>query len=128
MPVSLEVSYFNTFYMKRIKNHSVTFDDSVDTGLAVYADTGVTASTATTFPYAVTPYAQALNPAARTTTDGRYPPNIYEDWFVEEARIRGGYNNTSVDFGNKAYIVEEDEAQERLENTLIYSGIYNSRS
>jgi hypothetical protein len=128
MPVSLEVSYFNTFYMKRIKNHSVTDDDSIDTGLAIYADTGVTASTATTFPYAVTPYVQALNPAARTTTDGRYPPNIYEDWFVEEARIRGGYNNTSVDFGNKAYIVEEDNTQERLENTLIYSGIYNSRT
>tara|TARA_R100001126_G_C4880002_1_gene178522 strand:+ start:904 stop:2415 length:1512 start_codon:yes stop_codon:yes gene_type:complete len=135
MPVSLEVSYFNTFYVKRIKNRSVTDDNQV-VGAAPFlaAMTGVTAETANAptppapNPYPATPYPQALNPAARTATDGRYQINIYEDWFVEESRIRGGFNNTSVDFGNKAYIVEEEEAQERLKNTLIYSGIYNSRT
>ena len=29
------------------------------------------------------------------------------DWVIEESRIRGGYNNTSVDFGVKAYLVED---------------------
>ena len=33
-------------------------------------------------------------------------PTNYTPWYVEEARIRGGYNNTSVDFGVKAYITE----------------------
>ena len=49
-------------------------------------------------------------------------------WFVEEARIRGGFNNTSVDFGVKAYTVEEENLQQHRFNTLIYSGLYNSRT
>ena len=59
-------------------------------------------------------------------------PQIYTsnsgDWFIEEARIRGGYNNTSVDFGVKAYAVDENPAGEVRNNALIYSGIYNSRT
>ena len=31
-----------------------------------------------------------------------------KNWAVEEARIRGGYNNTSVELGVKAYLVEEN--------------------
>jgi len=50
------------------------------------------------------------------------------DWYIEEARIRGGYNNTSVDFGVKAYIVEDSFEQEHRLNSLIYSGIFNSRT
>ena len=49
-------------------------------------------------------------------------------WFVEEARIRGGFNNTTVDFGVKAYLVEDENLQQSRFNTLIYSGIYNSRT
>ncbi len=47
-----------------------------------------------------------------------------QNWAIEEARIRGGYNNTSVDFGAKAYLVEEDESASFRINSLIYSGIY----
>ena len=50
------------------------------------------------------------------------------DWYVEEARIRGGYNNTSVDFGVKAYLVEDSIAQQHRFNSLIYSGVFNSRT
>lgn len=50
-------------------------------------------------------------------TNFDYVPNAYEtsetDWFVEEARIRGGYNNTNVDLGVKAYLVE-DNIQQRI--------------
>ena len=60
-------------------------------------------------------------------------PNLYTadttyDWYIEEARIRGGYNNLTVDFGVKAYLDEEDPIQQHRFNTLIYSGIYNSRT
>ena len=51
-----------------------------------------------------------------------------QNWAIEEARIRGGYNNTSVDFGAKAYLVEEDESASFRINSLIYSGIFNSRT
>ena len=51
-----------------------------------------------------------------------------KNWFVEEARIRGGFNNTTVDFGVKAYLVEDENLQQNRFNTLIHSGIYNSRT
>jgi len=63
---------------------------------------------------------------------GGYPiqnlTNTSDSWVIEESRIRGGYNNTTVDFGAKAYIVEEEPQQTRRFNALIYSGIFNSRT
>jgi|TARA_R110002167_G_scaffold297123_1_gene501485 hypothetical protein len=53
---------------------------------------------------------------------------VNKDWYIEEARIRGGYNNTTVDFGVKAYAVEEVKEAEIRQSSLIYSGIYNSRT
>jgi hypothetical protein len=66
-------------------------------------------------------------------TDFRYIPNAYtsdesNDWAIEEARIRGGYNNTITDLGVKAYIVEDTSTQQHRSNSIIYSGIYNSRT
>jgi hypothetical protein len=65
-------------------------------------------------------------------TDFTYIPNAYADgptdWFIEEARIRGGYNNTNVDLGVKAYIVEDNILQQHRQNSLIYSGVFNSRT
>ena len=58
----------------------------------------------------------------------RYLSTADRDWYIEEARIRGGYNNTSVDFGVKAYIVEESSQRELLLSTLIYSGVFNSKN
>ncbi len=68
-----------------------------------------------------------------TITDFSYIPEAYastseSDWYIEEARIRGGYNNTSVDFGVKAYIVEDINKQQYRSNSMIYSGIFNSRT
>lgn len=66
-------------------------------------------------------------------TDFTYIPDAYEsdpekDWYVEESRIRGGYNNTNVDLGVKAYIVEDNISQQNRQNSLIYSGVFNSRT
>jgi len=58
----------------------------------------------------------------------RYEEDIDKDWFIEESRIRGGYNNTSVDLGVKAYIVEDMPQRQRLISSLIYSGIFNSKT
>jgi len=93
MPITLEVGYFNSFYMKRIA------DLPVGNG-----ETG------------------AVNYTTPTTTV------LEEDWYIEESRIRGGYNNTSVDLGVKAFIVEDNDTQQRRSNSLIYSGVINSRT
>lgn len=58
----------------------------------------------------------------------RYASTTNRDWYIEEARIRGGYENTSVDFGVKAYIVEDSPQRELLSSTLIYSGLFNSKT
>ena len=63
---------------------------------------------------------------------GGYPvvTSINDDnnWAIEESRIRGGYNNTTVDFGVKAYLVEDEPSQALKASGLIYSGIFNSRT
>jgi hypothetical protein len=52
--------------------------------------------------------------------------NQKRNWMVEEARIRGGYNNTSTSYGVRAYAKEDENNQAVLDNQIIYSGIYNS--
>jgi hypothetical protein len=51
-----------------------------------------------------------------------------DNWVIEESRIRGGYNNTSTDLGVRAYLVEEEPNAVIRGNSLIYSGIFNSRT
>ena len=50
------------------------------------------------------------------------------NWYVEEARIRGGYNNSQTGLAPRAFLVSEDNAQETLGNSIIYSGVLNSRT
>ena len=48
---------------------------------------------------------------------------------IEESRIKGGFNNTSVDYGVRAHIADDSyKEEETRSNSLIYSGIYNSRT
>lgn len=47
---------------------------------------------------------------------------------VEESRIKGGYNEPFAALGPKAYISNENYDENRRDNALIYSGIYNSKT
>jgi len=47
---------------------------------------------------------------------------------VEESRIKGGFNEPFAGLGPKAYATNENYEENRRENALIYSGIYNSRT
>jgi len=85
-------------------------------------------------------YFNAFN--LRKTVDASTPPvpvwkglitsglanNTAKNWIIEESRIRGGYNNTSVDFGAKAYLISETNSGSIRQSGLIYSGIFNSRT
>ena len=51
-----------------------------------------------------------------------------KNWAVEESRIRGGFNNTSTDYGAKAYLVDDNPNASNRVNSLIYSGIFNART
>ena len=54
--------------------------------------------------------------------------SVKENWYLEESRIRGGFNNVSTDLGAKAYLDEQFPLQQDRKSSLIYSGIYNSRT
>jgi hypothetical protein len=99
MSATLNLRYFNSFWLKKM--------DSVVAGVS-------SPDNAANLP--------------RSTGGALYASNLDKDWYIEESRIRGGYNNTTVDFGVKAYLVEDENAQQHRFNSLIYSGIFNSRT
>jgi|TARA_R110001592_G_C13180887_1_gene750878 hypothetical protein len=110
MSAILPINYFNSFLIKR-----VGFPTNSPNGSYVNTWPGI-----------------FYNPVGY----GTYPINAAQsqvevqgrNYYIEEARIRGGYNNVSVNFGIKAYVDEEIIDQQHRFNTLIYSGIYNSRT
>jgi len=107
MAAIVEVKYFNSFLLKKTMPTGATSTTSP----VWNGSTGVPAANPTNGGYPVT-----------TSTDQNY------SWFVEESRIRGGYNNTNVDYGVRAYLVDEEPNGSIRSNALIYSGIFNSRT
>jgi hypothetical protein len=102
MGAVIEVKYFNTFLLKKITNgqNKATWNGSFG------------------IPEAIGGY-----PSPDTAGT-----NLINNWVIEESRITGGFNNTSVDFGVRAYLVE-DEADALIRgNSMIYSGVFNSRT
>ncbi len=107
MGAIIEVKYFNSFVLRKTIA-------AVDTIKPIWNGSfGIPVSEGG-FPH----YPDTVNP---------YANNIY-NWTIEEARIRGGFNNTNVDYGVKAYLVEEEPNASTRVNTVIYSGIFNSRT
>ena len=101
-----EITYFNSFLVKKVVENKS--DDTA--GKATWPS----------FPWNPVGYPKFPLLASSDHND--------VSWYIEESRIRGGYNNKQVDFGAKAYISESEDSELRLINGLIYSGIYNSRT
>jgi hypothetical protein len=99
MSYTLEVDFYNSYVVRKNKVE----DPSGNRG--------------TGWPGPYFPGALSFNPSA-----------VEENWYVEESRIRGGYNNVSTDNGARAYLDEQYPLQQNRNSTLIYSGIYNSRT
>ena len=103
MGAIIEIKYFNSFLLKKINESSASQIPSWNGSFGIPVSKGG--------------YPQI----ASISSNGN-------NWVIEEARIRGGYNNTNVDYGVKAYIVEEEPNAVNRFNSLIYSGIFNSRT
>jgi len=50
------------------------------------------------------------------------------NWYVEEARIKGGYNNVQTGLAPRAFIRSDNTRQQVLGNSITYSGVLNSRT
>jgi len=99
MAAIIEVKYFNSFLLRKAMPSSNEPTWNGSTGIPA-----------------------AIGGFQRDTNEG------VGSWVIEEARIRGGYNNTNVDYGVKAYLVEDEPKAVDRGNSLIYSGIFNSRT
>ena len=109
MAAIIPIDYYNTFWTKKV---GYIKGDSLD---GTYTPTwpGIFYN-----PPNYTAY-----PINATTIDLQI---FNRNWYVEEARIRGGYNNTTINLGPRAYLDEKIINQQHRFNALIYSGIYNS--
>ena len=185
MSATLELKYFNTFWLKQIKTlsnatlngnpiapvfNNATSTENLPLNFTVTTSATVDTVAATNLTFTLTstpnpPIQPGLNVTGTGVVAGTYVASVSntlsvtritlnqnnaaivdgtvltfssgavtvteasgDDWFIEESRIRGGYNNTSVDLGVKAYLVEDEPNQQHRFNTMIYSGIYNSRT
>lgn len=105
MAVTKEVKYFNSFLLKKTTKSL--------SGAAVWCGDPSNPDYYPQFPIEV---------------DKSTPSVIDKFWYVEESRILGGFNEAEVDLGVKAYVEDEGDRNTRSKNSLIYSGVYNSRT
>lgn len=49
-------------------------------------------------------------------------------WHIEESRIKGDFNASSVDIGVVAHLVDENYKEITRESSIIHSGLYNART
>tara|TARA_R110002049_G_scaffold197550_10_gene367568 strand:- start:2324 stop:3976 length:1653 start_codon:yes stop_codon:yes gene_type:complete len=97
MSALIEVKYFNSFIVKKV----------------------VTTGGVATWP------GLPWDPTGYPAWSGSAVSGDYQ-WYVEESRIRGGYNNTEAGYGVRAYITEENDDEIVSSNSITYSGIYNA--
>jgi len=122
MGVLVEVKYFNSFWLKKV----CKLPDPVDAPILLPGWPGLPWNPS---GYPKFPFGDSSTPGEWAPVGNQGDENAYQEpWFVEEMRIKGGFNNTPIDLGVKAYIVEERKNQERLSSSLIYSGVFNSRT
>jgi len=57
-----------------------------------------------------------------TGTDGE------DNYHVEEARIKGGFNENFVDYGVRAHITDSNYGEQIRPNAMIYSGVFNNKT
>ena len=124
MGAILEVKYFNSFWTKKLATgaftNSGTFPGPVEFGDTV---SGLGNNNLN----------ETVPAAGGDQNFWEFGGNVIKNrlrsnFYIEESRIRGGFGNATVDFGVRAYLDEEINTQEQRFNSLIYSGVYNSRT
>jgi hypothetical protein len=133
MPYTLEIEYYNTFWLKRTTTPRLQ-------SRAIAGGTGHVYSTVMAGAWPGLPFLDGNDgyPSFPTSTSSprsnAWPsPEVFDDnnasnWIIEESRIRGGFNNTIMDRGISAFFKLDSNDAVYRSSGLIYSGIYNSRT
>jgi len=125
MGYSINVPYYNSFWLKSVKDAAYAPNASQWPGLPWFTGSSVYPNTS----YPVYPFGTATGSGASSAGafNSTYA-SVDRMWHIEESRIKGGFNNTSVDLGVRAYLVDDNKIGSYRGNYLIYSGIYNSKT
>mgnify|MGYP001462818879 CR=1 FL=1 len=131
MAYVVEVKYFNSFVLKKVVAKSTQYQQYSGISPIDWGPTWpslITATDSTSSGSFNNNTILPVFPVHAYDPTGSTPDVKGEGWAIEESRIRGGFNNTQVGYGVRAYAVEPQPNASLRENALIYSGIYNSRT
>ena len=143
MAFDLEVKYYNSFWLKQNTTPflATPFVSPDNTGLKpsyVKLFPGVPFLNKANNGYPNWPQSTSSIPSGTTPTipysnvysgeNDTYNAQYGSNWVIEESRIRGGYNNTQVDLGVRAYLKEDSNDVRYRPNALVYSGVFNSKT
>lgn len=134
MAKSLQIRYFNTIYLKhtpvpKLEGGSKEFHSSTYDGLPWYHSNRLWGGP----PWIDFKENNALGtpgPGTNAYTLNDFLGNSSNgtNFVTEESRIRGGFNNAIMDLSPRAFLVEKENKVRIRENTMIYSGVFNSRT
>jgi hypothetical protein len=135
MSYRLEVKYYNTFWLKQATTPLIEANSAGDGKIYARVFPGLPKLNYTNNKYPNFPQTipSGGNVDAPKTNAYETPSNDFNqlngsNWVIEESRIRGGFNNSQADLGVRAYLLEETNSIRYRKNSLIYSGIFNSRT
>jgi len=140
MAVIQEVDFYNTFYLKRVATLQVkdqvstgetgTVGDEIDMGSGLGACFGAwPINQVYAPPQTVNITDGSLNNYGTASTDISFRSSVNQtNFYLEESRIEGGFNNVETGYGARAFLDEDEPVQQHRFNALIYSGVFNSRT
>ena len=137
MAYNLEISYFNSFWVKKTNNQwtQSQYGNAGHGNISKipnwpgipYKTYGSTAATR----YLNYVSTSQMSSIPNQRPDVNYSPDTYDltlNWIIEESRIRGAFNGDSTDYGVKAYLLDDQYTAVTRRNNVIYSGLFNSKT
>ena len=136
MAAIVELNYFNSYWIKRVATGNLCREIQAPNSSGQETTYKVTNNQPTfTWPGPINDGDAEIVSAfptdsslGCTSLETGSPSFMNQNYYLEESRIRGGYNNTSTDLGVKAYLNEKNPLQKERGNALIYSGLFNSNT
>ena len=124
MAYTIGVNFFNSFWLKKIQGPdfpSIPIYGVLPEQLRAGDWPGLPWNP---FGYPEFPFGGAPLPVQATPIGA----NGLQNFYVEETRIRGGFNNSQVALGVRAYVVNTNVDSLSREHSLIHSGLLNTRT
>ncbi len=135
MAYRLEVKYYNSFWLKQVTTPLISNkEDTLKDFCKVFPGIPFKRNSYNKWPNWPNPDASidyspdSWRSNVNLTNVSDYSATEGSKWVIEESRIRGGFNNTQVDLGVRAYLKEESNDVRYRPSSLVYSGVYNTRT